>query len=146
MILTRSFKPLIEHHILRVRVKHFLFSFRITILRLTLYDYIVGAASARSEYLVGAAEYLVGAVRIYCGEQRGIYCGPPIVGARRIYCGCIVTYILWVPHNIYVLHPQYIRAAPTRVTHNIMEMILWVTYCGCSTYILWVYIVGIYCG
>ena len=36
MVLIRSFKPLIEHHVLRVRVKYFLFSFRIMMLRFTL--------------------------------------------------------------------------------------------------------------
>ena len=94
----------------------------------------------------------MGEKRIYCGRHRGIYCGQPIVGEKRIYCGQHVTYILWVTHNIYVVHPQHIRAAPTSVTHNIIDMILWVTYCGYRRYILWstqVYIVGnlrIYCG
>ena len=97
----------------------------------------------------------MGEKRIYCGQQRGIYCGEPVVGENHIYCGQHVVYILWVTHNIYVFHPQHIRVLPTSVTHNIINIILWVTYVyivDTSMYILWVtyvYIVGntdIYCG
>ena len=64
------------------------------------------------------------------------------MGERRIYCGQHLTYILWVTHNIYVVHPQHIRAAPTRVTHNIIAIILWETYCGNVLWVQHVCVVG----
>ena len=105
----------------------------------TIYMNILWVSVLRGRNILWVQRYILWVtLRIYCGRHRGIYCGQPIVGEKRIYCGQHVTYILWVTHNIYVVHPQHIRAAPTSVTHNIIDMILWVTYCGYRRYILWV--------